>query len=187
MEPAKRRRWLVLLVALGATLTASFYRSGEELSADTRTMVPVARVDRSARVTPAEPPKQTVVVAIPERLQARQPEATVEDAFPVKSWAPPPPPPPPKVVPKRAVVIPPPPPPPPPKPTAPPLPYKYLGRFEDRGVATIFLEAGDRNFLVKPGDTLDGNYRLDAIQGNTLIFTYLPLQQQQFLPVAQAN
>ena len=51
----------------------------------------------------------------------------------------------------------------------------------------VFLGKDERSFVVKPGDTFEGNYRLDAFQGNMLTFTYLPLQQQQTLPVGQPN
>ena len=180
---APRRRWLVLLAALGATLAASFYRSDERLAADTRTQAPAAP-ERTRQQAIAETTKSPVIAAIPERLQARQMADGVEDAFAIKSWAPPPPPPPPpKIVPRPAVQVLA----PPPRPGAPPLPYRYLGRLEDAGVVTIFLGKGDANFAVKPGDTLEGNYRLDAFQGHLLTFTYLPLQQQQTLPVGQPN
>ena len=182
---APRRRWIVLLAALGATLAASFYRGDERMAADTRTQVP-ARVDQSRKEAVAEAvAKPAVIAAIPERLQARQMADGVEDAFAIKSWAPPPPPPPPppRIVPKPAVQVLA----PPPRPVAPPLPYRYLGRLEDAGVVTIFLGKGEANFVVKPGDTLEGNYRLDAFHGHLLTFTYLPLQQQQTLPVGQPN
>ncbi|HXU94305.1 MAG TPA: hypothetical protein VFP33_11690, partial [Gallionella sp.] len=52
--------------------------------------------------------------------------------FGVTSWYVPPPPPPAQ------------PPPPPPKPTAPPLPFSYLGRFQESESQTIMLVKGDR-------------------------------------------
>ena len=83
--------------------------------------------------------------------------------------------------------VPPPPPPPvkagpPPKPTAPPLPFTLLGSYEPAGGRAVFyLVRGDQVFDVKVGDTLDGVYSVDAIQNEELLFTYLPLKQQQTL------
>jgi hypothetical protein len=192
MEPANRRRWVVLLAALGATVAATLYRGEEQLSADTRTQAPV-RVDRTRTDIPSDDvAKPPVIAAIPERLQPRQYDTTVDDAFTVKSWAPPPPPPPlpPKFTPPKPVAVVPPPPSLPvtlPAPTAPPLPYKYLGRYEAQGSVVIFLGKEEHSFAVKPGETLEGNYRLDTFQGNVITFTYLPMQQQQTLPVPQPN
>lgn len=182
MEPAKRRRWLILLGALCVTLLASFYRNEAGLFADVRELPAPGEDRRKAVLVPVKAP--SAKLAIPERLEPRALEVEAEDAFGMKSWAPPPPPPPP---PPKAVAVPKGPPPPPPKPTAPPLPFKYLGRIEENGVATLFLGAGDRTYVVRPGESLDGSYRLDSFQGNVLTFTYLPLNFQQALPVPQPN
>jgi len=180
MEPAKRRRWIVLGIALAATLVASFHRSDEGSLADVRQQTAPAREDRMPKGDEKDKPAGVAIV-IPERLAPRTIEGDADDAFGIRSWAPPPPPPPKPVAQSKQ------PPPPPPKPTAPPLPYRYLGRLEEAGVATIFLGAGERNFAVKPGGTFDNNYRLDAVQSGMLTFTYLPLNIQQTLPVMPQN
>jgi hypothetical protein len=72
-----------------------------------------------------------------------------------------------------------PPPPPPPPPMAPPLPLQYLGRMLDGSVAQLFVSHNGDNLALKPGDTVAGSYRLDSIQTNRAVFTYMPLNQTQ--------
>ncbi len=94
------------------------------------------------------------------------------DLFSSHSWyvAPPPPPPPP---PPAAVV-----------PTAPPLPYTFLGSYVKSGDKPVyFLVRGDRVFDVRPGDTLENTYAVGNASRGQLQLTYLPLQQDQWLSV----
>lgn len=92
----------------------------------------------------------------------------------------------------RSWYVPPPPPPPPPKvepapPSAPPLPFSYLGRFVEGGVRTFFLARGDRVLTVKEGDILDGIYRVDGVEGSNMNLTFLPLNIKQSLDVGSAG
>lgn len=93
--------------------------------------------------------------------------------FAQHSWYVAPPPPPPAA---------PPPPPPPVQPTAPPLPYAFLGRFAPGGDPPVFfLARGDRVLQVGVGDTIDGVYRLESATAAQLVFLYLPLDVRQLL------
>jgi hypothetical protein len=104
--------------------------------------------------------------------------AEVGNVFASKSWyVPPPPPPPPAAAPPG----------PPPKPTAPPLPFTYLGKYQDTGAPVIFLVRGDRILTVKQGDVIEGNYRVDGIAGSTLTLTYMPLDIKQTLNIGTAG
>jgi hypothetical protein len=99
-----------------------------------------------------------------------------EELFASRSWyrAPPP--------------APPPPPAPVEAPTAPPLPFRFLGAYSDSGGPTVyFITRDDRVFDVKPGDTLDQTYSVDAIQDGKLVFTYKPLNVRQFLPMGDGS
>ncbi|HEY4975130.1 MAG TPA: hypothetical protein VII41_16060 [Steroidobacteraceae bacterium] len=88
-------------------------------------------------------------------------------------------------------VAPPPPPPPPPPaaaapviPTAPPLPFSYMGSYRPDGAQTVFfLTQNDRVYEARIGDVLDGTYSVDALTGGQLVFTYKPLNVQQGLAV----
>jgi len=96
--------------------------------------------------------------------------------FAPHSWyVPPPPPPPPPPVAAG----------PPPKPTAPPLPYQFMGTFSSAGEApTVFLTHGDVVFSVHVGDTLENTYSVDKLEGGQLYLTYKPLNIQQQLSVS---
>jgi hypothetical protein len=73
---------------------------------------------------------------------------------------------------------------PPPAPTAPPLPYAFMGSFRtDGGGAIYYLTAGDRVYDVKVGDTLDNTYSVDGVKSGHLLLTYMPLKIQQSLAV----
>ena len=68
-----------------------------------------------------------------------------------------------------------------PPPSAPPVPYTFIGRLSEDESTTVFLAAGDRNLVVKPGDVIDSNYRVDAVTDTAVSLTYLPLNVKQTL------
>lgn len=105
-------------------------------------------------------------------LPVRMPNSgNKENLFSGHSWyAPPPPPPTRKSAPVRR------------EPSAPPLPYKLLGTYEQGDSGTLFLLVkGDRVYDVTIGDTLDDTYRVDGVTNNQLMLTYLPLNTSQGL------
>jgi len=71
---------------------------------------------------------------------------------------------------------------PPPKPAAPPLPFRYVGRLLDGDKLAVFLARGEESLSVAAGDTI-GEYRVDRITENEVLFTYLPLKTKQSLPL----
>jgi hypothetical protein len=98
------------------------------------------------------------------------------ELFASRTWYTPPPPPPPP--PPAAVVA----------PTAPPLPFRFLGAYSDGGGPTVyFVTRDDRVYDVKPGDTIDQTYSVDAIRDGNLVFTYKPLNVQQLLPLGDGS
>jgi hypothetical protein len=101
-------------------------------------------------------------------------DTAAADLFSAHSWyvAPPPPPPAPVVYQ------------PPPAPTAPPLPFAFMGSFRtDSGGAIYYLTAGDKVYDVKVGDTLDNTYSVDGVKSGQLLLTYMPLKIQQSIAV----
>ena len=75
----------------------------------------------------------------------------------------------------------------PPAPTAPPLPFAYMGTFTpDGGTPVFFLTAGDRVFDVRIGETLDNLYSVDGLSSGQLQLTYKPLNIKQQLTVGGA-
>jgi hypothetical protein len=67
------------------------------------------------------------------------------------------------------------------RPEAPPVPYKYFGKMMDDGVPRAFLYQGDHVVVVKVGDVLGNNYRVESIAPESVSFTYLPLGTRQFV------
>ena len=96
----------------------------------------------------------------------------ITDIFAAKSWYVPPPPPPPSR---------------PAPPMAPPLPFTYLGQLLQDGQLTVFLTSQNQNYAAKVGDIIDDRYRVDSIAAQSMVFTYLPLHQQQSLAIGNVN
>lgn len=128
---------------------------------------PVLPVRAAARPTAASWP-------VPPRPRASEPWPF--DAAQAAAWMPPPPPPPPKPLPAAAVVAGPPPPPAPPV-----FPYRLVGRIVDGEVVNALLSSPSRTLGVRELDVIDGQWRVDAIDGNGLTLTWLPGGQSQTL------
>lgn len=115
--------------------------------------------------------------ALPVRAQVA-PAAADPFAVPVVVAAAPRPTPPPPVAVVAPVVV--------PAPSAPPLPFKFLGRVsgqasEGAAPQAVFLALGKQVLRVQVGDTLAGQYRVDALEEGAVRFTYLPLNERQSL------
>jgi hypothetical protein len=97
------------------------------------------------------------------------PAAAFTNAFGTTTWYVPPPPPPPA------------PPPPPPVPTAPPMPFTYLGRYEDALTRLVILTKGERMYTVAEGDVIENMYRIERVTTSMVEMTYMPLNIKQTL------
>ena len=71
------------------------------------------------------------------------------------------------------------------KPVAPPLPYKFIGSYEQGENTMYFLTKGDLVYDVKIGDVLDETYSVDSVTDGQLNFTYLPLHTSQGLRLGE--
>ncbi|KVW24281.1 hypothetical protein WK94_12725 [Burkholderia ubonensis] len=123
-----------------------------------------ARVDAP---TPAATPR--------EKLAALRAPVSVEsanDPFTASSWLPPPP-----VEAPLPTARPAP-------PTAPPVPFTYVGELDAKAdKPQVFLSNGDQLLIVSPGDVIDGQYRVDAVSASNVVLTYLPLNQTQVVSI----
>ncbi|KVM59782.1 hypothetical protein WJ58_08580 [Burkholderia ubonensis] len=123
-----------------------------------------ARVDAP---TPAATPR--------EKLAALRVPVSVEsanDPFTASSWLPPPP-----VEAPLPTARPAP-------PTAPPVPFTYVGELDAKAdKPQVFLSNGDQLLIVSPGDVIDGQYRVDAVSASNVVLTYLPLNQTQVVSI----
>jgi len=112
-----------------------------------------------------------------ERLKRPKKEGEIQDLFASRSWSPPPA----RVATAAAAPMIPA---PPPAPTAPPLPFKYLGRMADGGKVVVFLERNQATLSAAAGDKLENDYQLESIAESTVHFVYVPLGMKQVLNIA---
>lgn len=69
-------------------------------------------------------------------------------------------------------------PPPPPPPIAPPLPFNYVGTFDDLPEGkTVLLMQQTKMLMIKVGANVNGQWRLDREDAQQVYFTYLPLNK----------
>lgn len=66
-------------------------------------------------------------------------------------------------------------------PTAPSLPFTFIGRLVDGNEVTLFLSKNDHQYTVKEKDVLDETYRVDKIDEAEAVLTHLPTNTQQTL------
>jgi hypothetical protein len=59
----------------------------------------------------------------------------------------------------------------------------YMGRLAEDQSTTVFLIAGDRNLVVKPGDVIDNTYKVEQVTDSAVVLTYLPMNQRQTLAI----
>jgi hypothetical protein len=171
MHKTWQTKFVAVSIALGvlATTEAAFPQAADDAT-DTA-MVPSA--EANAEMQALHPRTEAAPkLVIPTREVS---EHRTSNLFAAHSWYTPPPPPP-----QRA-------PPPPPEPTAPPLPYSYLGSFQQDRDTVYFLVRGDRAYDVKIGDLLDNTYTVDGVSNGQLMFTYLPLKTSQALQLKEAR
>jgi hypothetical protein len=195
MRVDPRLRAGLLIAGLAATFGAMYWvnRSAEEPDASGNAVVRVAErrgprtPEPSRTAEPARTSGSTPAADSPRapanaagldltRLQRARSEDPSGDPFGKRSFRPAPP--------QRAELAPSAPvqvalPPPPPPPSAPPVPFTYLGRLSEDNRTTAFLASGERNLVVKPGDVIDNNYRVDEVTDRMVQLTYLPLNVKQ--------
>jgi len=82
-------------------------------------------------------------------------------------------------------------------PSAPVLPFLYAGKFEQpvpknsadpelqgrTSQTVVYLTRGNESFAVSSGDAIDASYRFVGLEGETLVFLYLPLSTKQTLNI----
>lgn len=134
-----------------------------------------AKPTRTARAVSEEPS----ILRIRSRSEViTSTTGPIEALFGSHNWTPPPPPPPP--APRVAAK-------PPPKPTAPPLPFVYIGKKLENGHWEAYLARGNETYIVRDKTIIDDAYRAEAVAPPNLTITYLPLKQMQTLSIGDAE
>jgi hypothetical protein len=72
-------------------------------------------------------------------------------------------------------------------PTAPPLPFQFIGRMDDRSDLQVFLQNGEKIYVVRKGDVIDETWKIERISDMELSLVYLPLHLSQTLSVGSAQ
>lgn len=161
-SPSRRQRWLVLGSLLLGTVAAAYFVE-DEAAAPLESRRPV-RKDAGARRQANENLVQAPLSTEPRISSTPVEEApTGIDPFRSTSWyvAPPPP--------------------PPPKPTAPPLPFTFLGQLIEEDGTRVFVNHQGRHLIIRTGDIIADTYAVEDIAAGKVVFLYLPLKERQVL------
>lgn len=191
MKIGPRQRWIVLIGMLTATLTAAAWVRDSDRSGGQEIVEPPARVaaaqaqaargDAASRESRAPATGGADVLNL-EKLRNRDDGANSVDPFAPKSWRRP------ALASRPAVQAPvvmaPP---PPAAPSAPPLPFTYMGKLISEEIRTVYLTRGERNLVVEEGETIAPDYRMDRIAETRLTFTHLPSGLQQHLSIGESQ
>ncbi len=180
----KQRSWFLgaaLLLTVAATAAVSTQDDGDIGVVHREIIRP--KESNQLELNPREPNKEKERFEVPnmsvsllvEQLKRPALPEVVKDMFPSKSWYVPPPP-------SKVVAG------PPPAPTAPPFTYQFIGKMiEEENRSAVFLENKSRIFIVRAGDTIDNQYRVETIDPPVMMLTYLPLDIKQTVQIGEAN
>lgn len=177
MTGTGRRRWVIggaFVLTLGAYLWLPVPDTSEELA--TVSDAALARVSRAAD-RPVRPAQAGPYIRELKVRTAEAEPAPTPSALGVPGWVNPAPLPPPPPAPLVTVA-------PPGPPQTPPLPFKVAGLYRDGDALAVFLLHNDRNIVVRAGDRIGADYRVDAIDETSLTLSYLPLNAKQSIEVA---
>lgn len=171
MKTTGRGRVVWLGGALLATLLATQWVSGGDGGTDPVAAVPEQKAQREIKGEITGEMKElraaeddTAQLEL-ERLERRKFSAQAGDLFSRQSWIPPPPPAKPQ------------------SPVPPPLMFKYLGKVIEGDETQVFLALAERNYVVKVGEKIDNQYRVDEVTDHAITLTYIPLNAKQVLSI----
>lgn len=162
-------RRLLLAGAFVTTLLAAVLAPSQESAAP---VVPEARPANRTAQASGQPGRdartaQADIVAVAEFRRQLEPKVAIVDMFQAQK--------PPGASPAPAA-----------KPEAPKLPITYVGRVEDEAAPRVVLMHAGQVLVLRAGEQLPGNtYRLEEIERDKLVFSYLPLSVQQILPTGE--
>ena len=147
---------IAVLAAAAAWVALDLRRAPDQ--ADNRSMQTSPQAQSSASGARSDP-------TIPTRSTLGR---IASDPFSAHSWLPP-------AKPASAAAA------PPAAPVAPPLPFRFAGQFYRDTGAEVYLAKGEEIFPVKEGDTLDGQYRVEAVTPSEVRFLHVPSGTSQIM------
>lgn len=162
-------RHIVLASALAAAAALVLFGDGTPQDAVAEPAARPAAAMASTHRATSKPALPEPILRLEPRAGLVDGPAGAGDAFATRDWTPPPPPAPPE--------------PPPPAPVAPPLPFTFIGKALEEGAWEVYLAKGERTYVVRDKDLVDGSYRVESIKPPLMTLTYLPLGQIQQLNI----
>ena len=66
-------------------------------------------------------------------------------------------------------------------PSAPPLPFAFLGRIVDEGKTSVFIGNDSESFIAAPGEQIAGRYRIESVGASSVTFVHLATGTRQVL------
>jgi hypothetical protein len=173
------RRWLILGGLLTATLAAAAWIRDKPDRADAQIVAEVSTgTGRAQPPSPSSASPGSAQINI-EKLKSRSLGESTRDPFAIEM-------PPPKkrnrapaAAPSAAGA-------PSPPPAAPPMPFTYMGKLLSGPEAKVFLTLGDRNLVLREGDTVDSIYRVEKIAEGAITLVYLPLDERQTIVTGES-
>ncbi|MBV4478185.1 hypothetical protein N8H74_28595 [Pseudomonas sp. B2M1-30] len=72
-------------------------------------------------------------------------------------------------------------------PSLPPVPFQFVGRLHDRSDLQVFLQDGEKIYVVRNGDVIDDTWKITGISDLELSLVYLPLHLSQTLSVGSTQ
>lgn len=176
VSPFYLYRRLILGALLLATITASLFIGLNNSDTDIFTSERLPNVSPGQHSAISTTPRTLLDLKLPRRQQSTSP---ITDIFSSKSWY---------IAPVTINNLPPlssqPQDTPPSIPSAPQLPYTYLGRmWQSDGRWCFFLAKDNEVHLVFAGEILEDLYRVDGVTNGKLDLIYLPLNITQTLNI----
>jgi hypothetical protein len=170
------QRRVMLVLALAATLLAVYFAPAKD-DAVVQVVERPAVSDAAPRpvLAPTQPEgRRSAVAAEVLGLRSRDDlDGDDSNLFASLSWEPPP---------ATRVEAPPPTASEPVAPRAPPAPLQLLGRYQEGDRTAMFATFNGDSVVLWPGENINPEWRVDAIEAGQVVLTYLPLGQKQSLP-----
>jgi hypothetical protein len=166
----------LVIIAFGVGIYIQFFNQGEtNIEAEllpTRVSIEKQRQELTQRT--AKAPLENSALGALDTLVHRNTmtvDQTGNDLFRPNSWAI-------VVQPKVEAMA------PPPIPTAPPVPFKLLGKMKDiDGNELWYLLINGQPTAIQVGTTLNNTYKVDAVTKTEIVLTYLPLKERQIIAI----
>lgn len=181
-----QRRWLIWLPLLAVAAWLAFFgdKTPTGKTESVNAVIPTSRTTttapsqnvRSDSGTNAATPATLEALLARDLLYPRvKSNSAGTDLFASGSWTPPPPP---RIAPPVL---------PPPAPTAPALPFTYIGKKLEGGSWEVYVARGEQSFVLRPGSMIESTYRVHSIVPPSLSLIYLPLGQTQTLAIGESQ